>query len=224
MPRKTVSEIDQYWHKTGICGIFTRAALRTLQFVLAVTVAALYGVDLAHATKTNTHARSEWVYAEFVAAVAAITCTVHCFVTVVHVAWSTWDGVLFVLWLAQVGVFGSMYVSDQPAGYEEFATSITRMRVAVWINLINMLLWLMTFVLGIAWCIRTRKVTRRTDQLNFGKDSLVEMGTDGNVCLEVGVELDEKKGSTDGEKHGHHTSKSDQEASEAGSMMKMVKN
>lgn len=212
MPRKTVSEIDQYWHKTGICGLFTRAALRTLQFVLAVTVAALYGVDLAHATKTNIHARPEWVYAEFVAAVSVITCAVHCFVTVVHVTWSTWDGVLFVLWMAQVGVFGTIYVSDQPANYEEFATSVTRMRVAVWINLINMLLWLVTFVLGIAWCIRTRKVTRRTDQLDFDKD-----------ILEVGVEIDKKKGLADGEKHGHHTSKRDQEASEAGSMMKMIK-
>lgn len=222
MPRKTASVVDQYWHKTGVCGIFTRAALRTFQFVLAVTVAGLYGVDLHHATKTNNHARAEWIYAEFVAAVSAITCIIHCFVTVVHVAWSTWDGVLFVLWLAQVGVFGSIYVSNKPTDDEEFAISIVRMRAAIWINLINMVLWLTTFVLGIAWCIRTRKVTRRTDRLDFGKE-LTGMTPDKESSLSVDAKIEEEKASADVEKHGD-CSKSDREVTEARSMMKGEKN
>ncbi|KAJ5671606.1 hypothetical protein N7507_000733 [Penicillium longicatenatum] len=164
MTKRTPTVLDQYWHKGGVCGLVSRAALRTLQFVLAITVAGLYGVDLAHATKTNNTAPTEWVYAEFVSAVSAITCIVHCFVTVVHVAWSAWDGILFVLWLAQIGVFGTLYSSGvKNKLYENVTLSVPRMRAAVWIDLVNMLLWFATFVLGIAWCCRTRKVTRRTD-------------------------------------------------------------
>ncbi|KAF7587317.1 hypothetical protein BBP40_007402 [Aspergillus hancockii] len=174
MAKAAPSAIEQYWHKSGTCGLMTRAALRTFQFVFAVVVAGLYGADLANATKSNSHARAEWVYAEFVAAVSALTCIVHCFVTVIHVAWSAWDAVLFILWLAQVGVFGSAYVSNVQTEDEKVTRSIPRMRAAVWIDLINMLLWFATFVLGIAWCIRTRKVTRRTDQVEGDKNQLIQ--------------------------------------------------
>ncbi|KAJ6006147.1 hypothetical protein N7451_004091 [Penicillium sp. IBT 35674x] len=163
MTKRTPTVLDQYWHKGGVYGLMSRATLRTLQFIFAIIVAGLYGVDLAYATKTNNTAPTEWVYAEFVSAVSAITCIVHCFVTVIHVAWSAWDGILFVLWLAQVGVFGTIYSPGVKDKYYENATlSVPRMRAAVWIDLINMLLWFATLVLGIAWCCRTRKVTRRT--------------------------------------------------------------
>lgn len=166
MPKRIPTKLDQYWHKGGVCGLVPRAALRTLQFVFAITVAGLYGVDLARATKSNTKAPTEWVYAEIVAALSAITCIIHCFVTVVHVAWSTWDGVLFVLWLAQTGVFGNIYTSGaETSEYKTATSSVVRMRAAVWIDLVNMLMWFATFILGIAWCCRTRKLTRRTDQL-----------------------------------------------------------
>ncbi|KAJ5863039.1 hypothetical protein N7455_007107 [Penicillium solitum] len=181
-------QIDQYWHKGGICGLVCRAALRTLQFVLAVTVAGIYGVDLAHATKTNQHANAEWVYAEFVAALSAITCILHCFVTVTRVGWSAWDGVLFVLWLAQVGVFGSAYAFNVQNENKDATLSIQRMRVAVWLDLISMLLWFATTVLGIAWCIRTRKVTRRTDRLDTIQKE------HGSLCGEQNGSSGEEKG------------------------------
>ncbi|KAJ6131777.1 hypothetical protein N7471_006992 [Penicillium samsonianum] len=165
--------IDQYWHKSGLCGVISRATLRTLQFVFAVTVAVLYGVDLAHSTKSNNRAHSEWIYAEFVAALSAMTCIVHCFITVTQVGWSAWDGVLFVLWLAQVGVFGTIYTSHVNTKYENATLSIPRMRAAVWIDLVNMVLWFATMVLGIAWCIRTRKVRRGTDQFGVATEGLI---------------------------------------------------
>jgi hypothetical protein len=174
MAKPTTRRIDHYWHKSGICGVISRAALRTLQFVFAITVAGLYGVDLAQATKTKNHAHAEWIYAEFVAALSAITCIVHCFFTVTQVAWSAWDGVLLVLWLAQVGVFGTVYISGNKIGYETATLSVPRMRAAVWIDLVNMLLWLATTVLGIAWCIRTRKVTRRTDPVDVDNEKFIK--------------------------------------------------
>ncbi|KAJ5411306.1 uncharacterized protein N7487_005665 [Penicillium crustosum] len=177
MAESTPRTIDQYWHRSGLCGVISRATLRTLQFVFAVTVAGLYGVDLAHSTKSNNHAHAEWIYAEFVAALSALTCIVHCFVTVTQVGWSAWDGVLFVLWLAQVGVFGKAYTSHVNPEYEIATLSISRMRAAAWINLVNMVLWFATMVLGILWCIRTRKVKRGMDESGVATEGLV--GPDG---------------------------------------------
>ncbi|KGO68686.1 hypothetical protein PEX1_035060 [Penicillium expansum] len=177
MAKSTPQTIDQYWHKSGLCGVLSRATLRTLQFVFAVTVAGLYGVDLAQATKIESHAHAEWIYAEFIAALSALTCIVHCFVTVTKVAWCSWDGLLFVLWLAQVGVFGNLYTSHVDTEYETATVSVPRMRAAVWIDLVNMLLWFMTMVLGISWCIWTRKVKRGTDRFGVATEGLI--GPDG---------------------------------------------
>lgn len=46
------------------------------------------------------------------------------------------------------------------------------MRAAVWLDLISMFLWFATTVLGIAWCIRTRKVTRQIDYIEPGQEEL----------------------------------------------------
>jgi hypothetical protein len=158
---------DHYWHNGGSGGLFVRAGLRTLQFVLAAMVAGLYGIDLKHATTEHTRAGTEWVYAEVVACLSMLTCIVHCFVTVKRVAWCTWDWVLMVLWAALTGVFGTMYIGDKKLLDDgtKLTLSITRMKIAVWIDLISMMLWLATAVLGITWCISTRRVTRRTGMI-----------------------------------------------------------
>ncbi|OJJ99146.1 hypothetical protein ASPACDRAFT_1856724 [Aspergillus aculeatus ATCC 16872] len=144
-------------------GVTTRATLRTLQLIFAILVAALYAVDLAHATETRSHASSEWIFAQVVACLSAVTAAVHCTLGQKRVvaAWSAWDFVLFVLWLAQTGVFGTIYTSkDVEPLYRERTTSLLRMRAAVWIDLLNMLLWLGTTVMGLVWCVRARKSSR----------------------------------------------------------------
>ncbi|KAJ5414575.1 hypothetical protein N7509_001202 [Penicillium cosmopolitanum] len=194
MANRKYQAIEQYWHRRGPFGVISRATLRTLQFVFAIVIAALYGVDLTHASKHHLHGQTEWIYAEFVVALSAITCAVHCFFMVVHVAWVTWDTVLFVLWMAQVGVFGNIYIrhdSDIQQPYVEATQSITRMRAAVWIGLINMLLWLLTTVLGVAWCIRTRKVTRRTDKDEQEQEQALQRLREEDI--ETGITVSEKR-------------------------------
>jgi hypothetical protein len=158
-----IKPVEQYWYRGGIHGLNMRAVLRAIQFIFAIIVAGLYGVDLSHATSINAHARSEWIYAEFVAAVSCMTCLLHCFATVTGVGWCAWDGVLVILWLAQVGVFGTIFYPETSSGYGAATLSVARMRAAVWMCLINMVLWFLTTVLGVGWCIRTRRCVRRTD-------------------------------------------------------------
>ncbi|KAF4535192.1 uncharacterized protein LTHEOB_12725 [Lasiodiplodia theobromae] len=130
--------LDQYWEPTGLCGLIARTTLRTTQFVLAIIVAGLYGADLAHNTQTSTHAPTNWVYAEVVAALSALTCAYHCFVTVKVVAWCVWDGVVAVLWAAHFGVFASTYLGARPEGEggEEWdlTTDVRRMKVGMGIG------------------------------------------------------------------------------------------
>ncbi|KAL3489203.1 hypothetical protein BJX62DRAFT_239290 [Aspergillus germanicus] len=158
-----IKPVEQYCYREGIYGLNARATLRILQYIFAIIVTGLYGVDLGHATSIKAHARAEWLYAEFVAAASAITCLIHCLVTVTRVAWCAWDGVLFVLWLAQVGVFGTIFYPETKSGDENAIESVTRMRAAVWISLVNMFLWFVTSSLGVGWCIRTRSSVCRTD-------------------------------------------------------------
>jgi hypothetical protein len=173
--------LDRYRSTHGFVGILLfRCALRILQFVFAIVVAALYGVDLGHATTLQAHAEPSWIYAEVVACLSVLTCSIDCFVTVKWVAWTAWDWLLCTLWAAQSGVFASIYLAASPKHREEYSstTSVTRMKVGVWINLVNVVLWLVTAVMGIARCCCLPRATRRTDRfdLSLEWESDVDVG------------------------------------------------
>ncbi|KAH9223932.1 hypothetical protein DL95DRAFT_452914 [Leptodontidium sp. 2 PMI_412] len=190
--------MDQYWHKGGICGIISRATLRTLQFISAITIMGIYGPDLTHSTRTHTTANSEWIFAEVAACLSALTCMTHCFVTVTRVAWCLWDWVLCVLWMAQVGVFGSIYLKGgKKEQYVGATTSEARMRAGVGVGLVNLVLWFATAVLGIAWCCRARRFTRKGKAVKAGVADEEEAA--GKMLVDDDVEkgADQVAGSSD---------------------------
>ncbi|EON65715.1 hypothetical protein W97_04954 [Coniosporium apollinis CBS 100218] len=125
-------------------GLWARIAIRALQFIFAITVAGLYGTDLANAQKANKYADSKWVYAEVVAALSAITVLVYLIPFIKTWIFFIWDVILFILWTAVFGVFGQLYINEKPEGNG----GIQRMKNAVWIDLINMLLWFVTACYG----------------------------------------------------------------------------
>ena len=119
--------------------------LRFIQFVLALTVLGLYGQDLNSAHKEHKYADSKWVYAEVVGALSALTCIIY-MIPKVKFWWTcAWDGILFILWTAVFGVFAKLYIHANAQG----DGGITRMKHAVWVDLINMLLWLVTAIMGV---------------------------------------------------------------------------
>ncbi|KAL6889994.1 UDP-glucose,sterol transferase [Trichoderma evansii] len=155
--------IENYWHNSGHHGICARITLRIFQFVLAVITAALYGIDLASWAHTSEKADPNWIYAEVVAALSALTGVAHCFFTITSVTWCVWDGVLFLLWLVLAAVFGQIiFLVRGETNQEDF--SMRNMKAAFWIDLFSMLLWLATAVEGCLWCFVTRKITRQTDK------------------------------------------------------------
>lgn len=152
---------------TGYTGFIIRAALRSTQFILAICIAGIYGADLYNFTLLKQHAPASWIYAEIVALISVATCTLHCFV---HMPWiwsALWDFIVAILWTAQAGYFGTVYLGDEK-DVGEATGDESRMKAGVGIGLTCMLLWLASFVQGIVFCCQARRVRRskpkRTDR------------------------------------------------------------
>ncbi|KAM0325047.1 hypothetical protein ACHAQA_007584 [Verticillium albo-atrum] len=124
------------------------------QFVLAVTVIGLYGTDLQRARETDKPADAKWFYAVVVGALAAVTALLFMVPFILRFAFTfVWDFVLFALWIAAFGIFGHMYINEDPEG----DGSIERMKNAVWVLLANALLWLITTIFMAIYWFRHRE-------------------------------------------------------------------
>ncbi|KAH6855329.1 hypothetical protein B0I37DRAFT_53944 [Chaetomium sp. MPI-CAGE-AT-0009] len=109
------------------------------QFVLAVTVCALYGIDLDRSRKANVNPDGKWIYAEVVGGLSALTAILYCvpFILRFAVVW-VWNLILFILWIVLFGIVGKMYIPEDPKGNGD----LLRMKNAVWVVLANAILWL----------------------------------------------------------------------------------
>lgn len=148
------ASIGNHSSSGGITGALLRLVLRLLQFVLALTVAGLYGIDLHHAHEAHVGANSKWVYAEVVAGLSAFTCLVYG-IPFFKSYWAFgWDWVLFILWVALFGIFGKIYIPAHPTPKQ---AGIIRMKHAVWVDLTSMLLWFITAIFSTVIWLRGRQ-------------------------------------------------------------------
>ena len=90
-------------------GYFAFVVLHFFQFLLAITVAGLYGVDIDRARKAHVDSDGRWVYAEVVAGLSALSAILFGipFIMRSAVVWM-WSLVLFILWIALFGIFGKV--------------------------------------------------------------------------------------------------------------------
>ncbi|KAK4996935.1 hypothetical protein LTR66_003564 [Elasticomyces elasticus] len=140
-----LDQATAYSHSGGVIGGLGRIFLRFFQFVLALTVAGLYGVDLNNARKAGVYADGRWVYAEVVAALAAVTTLVYAVPFIKSYVFFGWDAILFILWTALFGIFGKLWIHEHPTPHQPGSL---RMKNAVWVDLTNMILWFATAVWG----------------------------------------------------------------------------
>lgn len=141
-------------------GYLAFAVLHFFQFVLALVVIGLYGIDLDRARKAGAPADGKWVYAEVVGALAALTALLYMipFIMRFAVIW-VWSIILFIFWIALFGLFGNMYIKENAEGNAD----IQRMKNAVWVDLVNALLWLVGGVASFAyWWTHRERNTRFT--------------------------------------------------------------
>lgn len=137
---------------TSLPIFIAHTVLRFLQFVFAIAVLGLYGQDLHSMHKAGVKAESRWVYAEVVGAFSAFTALVYVLPKVKSYLAFGWDVILFILWTAVFGIFGKLFIHEDPEGDSD----IQRAKNAVWVDLINMLLWLVTAVAGGLMFFRNR--------------------------------------------------------------------
>ncbi|KAI9649352.1 hypothetical protein NHQ30_001926 [Ciborinia camelliae] len=119
-------------------GTITHAIWRFLQFVLALTVIGLYGTDLDKAHREHKYTDGKWVYAVITASFSAFTSLLHLIplINLIPMLF-LWDAILFILWIALFGLFGNMYIHERAEG----DAGVQRMKNAVWVDLVNALLW-----------------------------------------------------------------------------------
>lgn len=134
--------------------LYLRLFLRLLQFVMGITVIGLYATDLAAASKANKYLDSKWVFAVVVGTLSALSAVALTFVR----AWFFFavDGLIAFFYLVLFGMFGKMYISEDAEGNK----GITRMKHAVWIDLVNLLLWIASAVYGGVMFWKSRKGSR----------------------------------------------------------------
>ncbi|KAI0110788.1 hypothetical protein GGR51DRAFT_557790 [Nemania sp. FL0031] len=159
---------------------------RGLQLIFALIVVGLYGSRVNSDRSAGNPQASQWVYALFIASLSAITTVLFAipqpFVKTARLF--AWDLVLFVLWIAVFGVFAVLFLrmphDDQHKWYQ--GVRVSTMRVAVWIDLVNALFWLLTGGYG---CFRTF-VSRKVDEKIDGKLEQIESKVSSKVSDKFG--------------------------------------
>jgi len=123
--------------------------LRLLQLIFALAVVGLYAQDLNKARKENKYSDGKWVFATVVGSLSAVTALIFAIIPIL-ISYTTvailfaWDFILFILWCGVFGLFGSMYIHANAA----YDGGIQRMKNAVWVDLVCLLLWFVTAIMG----------------------------------------------------------------------------
>jgi hypothetical protein len=151
--------------------------LRSTQAILSLTSLCLYATTLAASPEDN----SAYIYALVCCIITLSTLAVYTIPSFPTRKLFLWDFCVAVLWAALSGVFGMRYLRDERKGRN------TAMKVAVGIDLVVMICWVMSCFLGCAGYVRAKLQTRR--QRKEGKE--VERMLEGQERGVVEVEWDD---------------------------------
>jgi len=142
-----------FWSHFSV-GAAIRIFIRLCQFFLGIAVIGIYAQDLNNARKRSKYVDSKWVWAVVCGTLSAITSAI--FMSPIK-SWFFFaaDAFLFICYLVAFGIFGKMFIPENPEGN----SGIVRMKNAVWVLLTNMLLWLITACYGAVVFWKSRKAS-----------------------------------------------------------------
>ncbi|KAL1878861.1 hypothetical protein Plec18167_004156 [Paecilomyces lecythidis] len=131
------------------------------QLVMGLVVIGLYGQDLSSNHQNGVYVNAEWVYAVVTGGLAALTAFIYLVAAFVakdrplrvrphlHLPLFLWQSVLCVLWLILFGIFGKMYIGNTTT---KDNSNVDKMKNAVWIDIANLGLWVITGLwAGLRW-------------------------------------------------------------------------
>jgi hypothetical protein len=138
-------------------GAAARILIRLFQFIMGIVVIGLYAQDLDRARKAGKYVDAKWAYAVFCGSFGAFMALVFMMPFIKSFIFFAVDVLAFFFYLVLFGIFGKMYIKENPEGNK----GIIRMKNAVWIDLVNMILWLGTAVYGafVFWKERTSRTS-----------------------------------------------------------------
>jgi len=126
--------------------------LRLLQLVLGCAVIGLYGQYLHWAAQQHEHADGRWIWAVIVASLSALTAIIYALPFFPLRFFFIWDCLLFFFWLVVFAIFAKLYIHEDPEGSHQ----IQQMRDAVWLDLVNWILWMISAVVGFFYFYKYR--------------------------------------------------------------------
>ncbi|KAL2180686.1 uncharacterized protein P884DRAFT_326742 [Thermothelomyces heterothallicus CBS 202.75] len=117
--------------------------LHLAQFALAITVCALYGIDIDRARKARVYPSDEWIYAVIVGGFSAATVVLYYFASLRRSTF-VWVShlVLLVMWAVLLGIFAKMFINVDPHGNRD----LQRMKNALWVVFASTALWFIGFL------------------------------------------------------------------------------
>ena len=87
---------------------------------------------------------------------------------------TAWSFVLFALWIALFGLFGSMYIHEDAEGNGD----VQRMKNAVWVDLASALLWFIGSVASLAyWWTHRQRNSRFTGRARLDRAASTRSST-----------------------------------------------
>lgn len=126
-----------------------RLVVRGLQFLLGIVIVGIYGNRVADALST------EWVYGLIVGGLSCATAVAFAIMAPFGAVSNrfkthrlfTWDLILFLLWIVLFGIFAKIFLHrDSDDSYKGSSTTVEK--AAVWIDLVNAILWLISGTYG----------------------------------------------------------------------------
>lgn len=161
-----------------------RWVVRGLQFVLGLVIVGLYGhrVDKQHRDAQEnggSHFSPEWVFGLIVAGLSSITAVVFAVAAPFGAVSNrcktsrlfSWDLTLFLLWIVVFGIFGGIFLHrDSDDSYKGSNTTVEKS--AVWVDLVNAILWLTSGIYGLVKTFMSGKVDTLGEKVTgkvFGK-------------------------------------------------------
>jgi hypothetical protein len=161
-----------------------RLGIRLFQLIFALAAGISYAVELSHGSTS-----SAFIYSQVVFGLTLIMLIVDAVTLRSYRLTFVIESVLCVLWLALFGNFYQTFVGKDVSVDANLAvTDKGRMKAAVWLNLVNFLLWLASAIFSTAMCcsgtkamIRGKLEKRRTKKQDKGAKS-PEVMEEGFIC------------------------------------------
>lgn len=175
--------------------MWARLVGRGTQFVFALIVVASYGARVNRDRREGNDQAAGWVYALFVAGLSAITSAVFAIPFWRTHVYFLWDAFLFILWVAVFGTFARIFLPLESGEDEYQGASIAAMKVAVWLDLVNCILWLDTAIYGFVYGWTTEKgkgFGRLFARKATGKIGDLENNATGKFNDKFGHKIDER--------------------------------